>query len=252
MIPVSKLTTENEPSLFDTNCRKPGAAWLIANPNKDPHVQSGWWSQFKPDLAKHFNHRCGWLGASIEVEGVVEHYLSCGNRKKQPSPHQHLAFEWSNYRYASGTVNSRKGNHDDAILDPCEIGAGWFEVILHGFQLLPTKAIPKELRDKAKFTLKTLELRNGYHARMARWKWYERYWNDGEPLLDLLEKDAPLVAAAVRKAQANGEELPNPNEHAPASEVAARIRPYTKRQKRVMRDKSSEPAVAIIDELTSW
>ena len=59
MIPVANLTTDNEPGLFDTNCRKPGAAWLTANPDKDPHDQSGWWSQFKPDLAKHFNYRCG-------------------------------------------------------------------------------------------------------------------------------------------------------------------------------------------------
>ena len=141
-------------------------------------------------------------------------------------------------------VNSCKGNHDDAILDPCDVGEGWFEVALHGFQLLPTSSIPEELRDKANFTLKTLDLRNGYHARKARWMWYERYWNKGDPLLDLLEKDAPLIAAAVKKAQANGDELPNPNECAPGSVLVARTRPYRKRTRRGMCDKSSRSDVA--------
>jgi len=231
MIPVPKLTTANEPSLFATNCREPGAAWLRENPEKDPHDQSAWWRQFKPDLAKHFEYRCGWLGTAIEQEGVVEHYLSCGKRKDSPSPHRDLAFEWSNYRYASGPVNSRKGTHDGGILDPCEIEEGWFEVTLHGFQLLITSTIPESLRTKAEFTLKTLDLRNGHHARMARWNWYSRYWNKGEPLLDLLAKDAPLVAAAVRKAQDNGEELPDPNETEPSSGLRVRQRPYRKRQK---------------------
>ncbi len=237
MIPVPKLTKENEPDLFATNCRNPGNAWLAAYPDKDPHEKSAWWSQFKPDLAKHFECRCGWLGTSIEQEGIVEHYLSCGNRKDEnkkstPSPHRHLAFEWSNYRYASGVVNSRKGNHDDAIIDPCEVAEGWFEVTLHGFQLLATSVIPEEHRARAETTLKTLDLRKGYHARMARWRWYERYWNHGNPLLDLLEKDAPLVAAAVKKALENGDELPNPTECAPDHQIVARKRAYGSRARR--------------------
>ncbi len=236
MIPVPELTLDNQPGLFDLNCRQPGNAWLAAHADKDPHEQSAWWSQFKSDLARHFNYRCGWLATSIEMEGVVEHYLSCGNRKNGgnslPSPHRHLAFEWTNYRYASGIVNSRKGNHDDAVLDPCKIEAGWFEVNLHGFLLQTTDAIPEEKRAKAEFTLDELELRNGHHARMARWRWYERYWNNGAPLLDLMEKDAPLVAAAVRKAQANGDELPNPTECAPGSEVVPRQRKFGARSRR--------------------
>jgi hypothetical protein len=229
MIPVPKLTLDNQPELFEENCRAPGQTWLTTYPGKDPHKKSKSWSEFKPDLARHFSYRCGWLATSIEMEGIVEHYLSCGNRKNEhknsiPSPHRHLAFEWTNYRYASGVVNSRKGNHDDAVLDPCEIEDDWFEIILHGFQLRITDAIPDRLRAKADFTLEKLKLRNGYHARMARWRWYERYWNNGTPHLDLLEKDAPLVAAAVRKAQANGDELPNPTDCAPGSEVVVRKR----------------------------
>lgn len=241
MIPVPELTLENQPEWFENNCREPGNGWLAAHLDKDPHERSDLWSQFKPDLAKHFSYRCGWLGTSIEMEGVVEHYLSCGNRKDEskkgiPSPHRHLAFEWTNYRYSSGVVNSRKGNHDDAILDPCKVMEGWFEVTLHGFLLLLTDAIPEEQRAKAEFTLEELELRNGHHARMGRWLWYERYWNNGAPLLDLLEKDAPLVAAAVRKAQANGDELPDPTECAPGSPVVPRKNRFAARRSRAPRN----------------
>jgi len=217
--------------LFSKNCQEPGRAWLAANPERDPHEQSEWWSQFKPDLATLFSRRCGWLATSIEEEGIVEHYLSCGNRDGKPSPHRHLAFEWSNYRYASGAVNSRKGNHDDAILDPCEIKEGWFRVTLHGFQLLLTDAIPEALRDQAEFTIKTLDLRKGYQARRARWNWYERYWNNGKPLIELLEKDAPLVADALKRALKDQEELPDPNECMPGHPITARKRPYLRRVK---------------------
>jgi hypothetical protein len=238
MIPVPELTLDNQPGLFELNCREPGNTWLAeaTNADKDPHEKSEWWSQFKPDLEAHFSGRCGWLATSLVGEGIVEHYLSCGPRKDEnqnsvPSPHRHLAFEWTNYRYASGRVNSRKGNHDDAILDPCKVEEGWFEITLHGFQLLMTDAIPDEHRAKAVFTLSELKLRDGHDARRARWNWYERYWNGGTPYLDLLERDAPLVAAAVRKAQANGEELPDPTECAPGSAVVARKHPYKPRTK---------------------
>lgn len=229
MIPVPTLTDQNQPASFDTNCRQPGAAFLVDYPGKDPHEKSEWWSQFKPDLATHFSHRCGWLGTNIGLTGAVDHYLACGNRQGNPSPHRDLAFEWTNYRYASGTINSLKSNHDDKILDPCEVGDDWFEVVLPNFTLRFTDEVPEGLRAKAKFTIETLQLFN-HQARWTRWDWYQRYWNGGS--LEQLEKDAPLVAAAVKKAIASGEPLPDPTVCLPGHVIHERKRRYGKRQRK--------------------
>ena len=232
MIPVAKLTNASEPKDFDSNCRKCGNLWLAAHPDKDPHEMSSWWSQFKPDLAAHFGHRCGWSATTIGQLGLVDHYLSCGPRQGKPSPHRALAFEWTNYRYAGGTINSRKDIHDDQILDPCEVESGWFEVILDGFLLRITDAIPASIRAKAEFTVEKLDLFRGFESRWTRWNWYKRYWNDGQPLMDLLRQDAPLVAAAVEKAIALGQELPDPNETEPAAVITPRKREYAPRPNR--------------------
>lgn len=232
MIPVPSLTSDNEPPLFDTNCRQPGATFLADMPPRDPHEKSAWWCQFQPDLARHFSYRCGWTAMAIGLDGDVDHYLACGNREGCPSPHRNLAFEWSNYRYASGTINSRKGNLDDQILDPCQIGEGWFEVVFPNFVLRPTSLLPAALQDKARTTIKKLKLFNEHKVRFTRWMWYERYWNGGQPLIELLEKEAPLVAAAVRKALNAGQALPDPSDCLPGHEVEVRKRPYARRAAR--------------------
>jgi len=235
MIPVTKPTPDNEPELFLKNCREPGAAWLVAHPDKDPHEQSDWWSNFKPDVARLFGYRCGWQATSIDLDGIVEHWLACGNRRGVASPNRHLAFEWTNYRYCAGKVNSRKGTLDDQILDPCDVQEGWFEVLLPSFRLVTTKKIPEQLRDKANFTLEQLQL-DLFESRWTRWRWYLRYWNNGTPDLDGLRQDAPLVAIAVEKALAAQNVLPNPEDHSPDHEIRARKYPFRTRRKRLHND----------------
>jgi hypothetical protein len=230
MIPVPKLGTDNEPPFFAINCRAPGKSWLAEYPDRDPHEKSEWWSQFQPDLARHFNYRCGWLGVSIELDGIVEHWLSCGPRKGLASPHRDLAFEWSNYRYATGVINSLKGTLDDQVMDPCEVKDGWFEVTLPSFELVATDDIPESLRDKAQTTLKELQLRR-HKAQFTRWRWYQRYWNSGNPDVAALKRDAPLVAAAVEKAQAAAQPLPDPATCEPGYVIEARQRRYAPRRR---------------------
>lgn len=236
MIPVPAPTRGNEPPLFDGNCRQPGAAWLVKNPEKDPHAVSQWWSMFQPDLAKHFGYRCGWLGTFVMMEGVVDHWFSCGNRRGRPSPNRHLAFEWSNFRYASPRMNSRKGILDDEILDPCEIGDGWFEVLLPSFQLVPGDRLPAAMRQRAELTLAKLQLGRGDQARITRWRWYCSHWNNGQPDLAALKRDAPLVAVAIEKARLEGRPLPDPGVCEPVHRVVGRRRAYAQRHPRVVRE----------------
>ena len=230
MIPVPHLTPVNEPQLFNQICRQPGVAWLATHPDKDPHEQSGWWSKFQPELASHFSCRCGWLATSIELDGIVDHWLACGPRGDTPSPHRPLAFEWTNYRYAAGVINSLKGTLDDQIIDPCEVQPGWFEVLLPSFELVATNTLPQALRDRAQMTLHKLQLRR-FKARFTRWRWYQRYWNQGNPDTAALRNDAPLVAAAIEKAISAGLPLPDPGACAPEHTIERRQRRFAPRRR---------------------
>ena len=105
MIPVKPV---DEPLEFDGKARTPGIAWLQKNPNAKRPID--YWSQFKPALADGFNNLCGY-SAMFEPVGTVDHFLSCKN-------HPERSYEWSNYRFAQGWINSSKRKIDDAILDP--------------------------------------------------------------------------------------------------------------------------------------
>lgn len=194
MIPVPK---PRKPNTFDRDCRTPGNLWLAANTNSKKFPTH--WIKFQPNLERGFSSRCGWWAVRI-TDGPVDHYMSKKN-------HRHLAYEWTNYRYIAGSVNSSKGNHDDAVLDPFEVKTGWFEVILPSMQLVRTAQVPALLQAKADFTIKQLKLANGYKIRKIRRGYYEDHKLRGLPI-NLLQNYAPLVADAVVKWQATKRPLP--------------------------------------------
>ena len=187
MIPVAKV---KKPKNFDKEVKTPGAAWLSNNPAVAR--PKALWAPFTSDLSAGFANLCGYAAMLDATGGTVDHYLSVKN-------HRHLAYEWGNYRFASGTLNASKRNADDKVLDPYEVGAGWFEVLLPSLQLVVTDAVPPGHRAKAEFTLERLKLRDG--ERVLRWRksWYDMYL-DGKMTLAGLRDVAPLVAAAVDKA----------------------------------------------------
>jgi len=124
-----------------------------------------------------------------EPVGTVDHYLSCEH-------HRHLAYEWSNYRFASAWINSSKGTVDDQVLDPFQVGDDWFEILLPSLQLVLTDAVPLRVRQKAEFTLQRLHLRNDERVLRQRQQWYQLYL-DRDITLEGLEKKAPLIARAI-------------------------------------------------------
>ena len=176
-----------EPAGFDEKVRKPGNKWLRSN-SKAVRPKPLWIS-FIGELRDGFNGLCAYAALYDATGGTVDHYRSFKN-------HRSLAYEWDNYRFASATLNASKKDADDSILDPYEVRAGWFEIILPSLQLRATDAIPERFREKAEFTLKRLKLRDG--ERIIRWRrsWYEMYEN-GELTLNGLRKMAPLIADAV-------------------------------------------------------
>lgn len=184
-----------EPPEFNEKTRKRGNIWLAKNPDKRP---KDYWTPFKNNLADGFGNLCGY-SVMYEPVGTVDHYLSCDN-------YRNLAYEWSNYRFASGWINSSKQNVDNQVLDPFEIGDDWFEIILPSLQLILTAKVPPEEYQRAEFTLKRLNLRDDERVIRQRREWYRSYV-EGEITLDYLEKKAPLIARAVRKQQQAANQL---------------------------------------------
>ncbi|MDM3849389.1 MAG: hypothetical protein PT119_05265 [Aphanizomenon gracile PMC627.10] len=187
-----KFNPPAEPENFDAKARQPGNNWLAKNPDKKR--LKDYWSNFKSDLADGFGNLCGYT-VMYEPVGTVDHFLSCEN-------HRDLAYEWTNYRFASGWINSSKGTLDNQILDPFEVEDDWFEILLPSLQLVITDAVPEEKRQKAEFTLQRLPLQDDERVLRQRREWYKLYIN-GDLTLTGLEKKAPLIARAIRKQQAN-------------------------------------------------
>lgn len=184
MIPVNPV---KKPRGFEAKVKVPGNAWLASRPAaaRPPAL----WAPYTAHLSDGFANLCGYAAMHDPTGGTVDHFLSFKH-------HPHLAYEWRNYRFASGPLNSSKRDADDAVLDPFEVGAGWFEIILPSLQMRLTDALPLALRAKAEFTLKRLKLRDG--ERVIRWRrsWYRMY-TDGQLTLEGLRVVAPLLAAAV-------------------------------------------------------
>lgn len=131
-------------------------------------------------------------------DGTVDHFRSwAATRKTEPE----LAYEWSNYRYASGIMNACKSGREGQVLDPFIVQDGWFEVLLPSLQLVATAAVAEEYRALADSTLRCLRLRDDEAVIEYRRGWYQAYLSGGLTL-DQLRLWAPLIARAVEKQQA--------------------------------------------------
>jgi hypothetical protein len=177
-----------EPKDFDSQVRKAGQNWRSKNPDKLP---KDFWKHCKDELAEAFDEICCYTAMRIipPQDGTVDHYLS---KKNRPD----LAYEWSNYRYCTGYVNSCKGNYDDRILDPFDAEADWFEVLIPSLQLVLTDQVPLEFREKAEFTLHQLQLQDSKRIIKKRTYYYNAY-KKGNMSIEQLEQDAPLLARAI-------------------------------------------------------
>lgn len=195
-IAVIRFERIPEPTRFDDECRKPGADWLAKHP--DAKRPRDFWSQFKSSLADGFRQLCAY-SAMYEPVGTVDHFVSCDENSS-------LAYEWSNYRFASAWINSSKQDVL-GILDPFEIGEEWFEILLPSLQLVTTTRIPRRYRPIAELTLKRLHLRDDERILRQRRSWLKSYENGGVNLEELRLR-APLLARAVEKHSG-----PNPNKN---------------------------------------
>jgi hypothetical protein len=187
---VIRVERTKEPGSFDSKCRQPGKAWLNANPGRDPH-RNPLWSQFRDQLREAFSLRCGFLAMRIQ-RGTVDHWLSVRTARD-------LSYEWSNYRFVDGAINSaKKPSWEGKLVDPFEVEADWFEILLPSLQLKLVADLEESLRARVEFTLDKLHLRDGEDVIQLRREWLKLYERKSLSLSGLYEV-APLIARAVAK-----------------------------------------------------
>lgn len=184
----------DEPAHFALKCRQKGAQWLLENPKaarKGNARPKDFWSAFKPQLSDAFGELCAY-SAMYEPVGTVDHFVPV-------DADESLAYDWANYRFASGWINSSKQKCVE-ILDPLRVQDGWFEVLLPSLQLvLVPERVPEPVRELAEYTLNRLHLRDDERVLRQRRSWYKLF-QDGKLTLEGLRQMAPLIAAAVDKA----------------------------------------------------
>jgi hypothetical protein len=188
VIPVAR---PDEPEGFDAACRQAGKKWLAANLDSDPH-RNPLWGDFNGTLRQAFGLRCGFLAMRIP-RGTVDHWISIRSDRA-------LAYEWTNYRFVDGAVNSaKKPAWEGKLLDPFEVEDDWFEILLPSLQLVvASTSLDAALLARAKFTLEKLRLDDGEDVIRLRSEWLALY-ESGDLTLAGLFKLAPLLARAVAK-----------------------------------------------------
>lgn len=185
---MKRFQPSPKPVRFEERVEQRGAAWLSTHPSGRPPA---YWQEFRSQLADAFGSLCAY-GVMYEPAGTVDHFTSLEEDRSK-------AYEWGNYRFAAGWINSSKQSlRSTQLLDPFEVHDDWFEVLLPSMQLVLTDKVPPELRERAQQALHRLHLDHDERIVRQRREWY-RMFQDGELDLVGLEKKAPLIAAAIKK-----------------------------------------------------
>jgi hypothetical protein len=110
---------------------------------------------------------------------------------------QALAYEWSNYRLASGRVNSCKGNQT-SILDPFDVDNDWFEIDIPSCLLKPKAGLPNDLRSQINATINSIRLNLDDYYVQERCNILIDYAK-GEISLNFLKRRYPFLAKEVER-----------------------------------------------------
>lgn len=137
---------------FDAEVRIPGTAFLseCPNPTSEQFRKKNFWNRAARELHAAYSGICAYTAMYLPEQGSVDHF-----RPKSTFPL--LAYEWSNFRLASGRVNNSKGNQAD-IIDPFEVENDWFYLDIPACLLKPNPNLAKAMRAKINGTINSLRL----------------------------------------------------------------------------------------------
>lgn len=191
-----KVIPPVQPPHFDASVKQPGIAHLTTLKLRGKtHLRSSdfkpFWNEVLQDLKQGFNNLCGYSGMLETGRGEVDHYIS-------KTADSSKAYDWTNYRFAGHDMNNRKSVHDEKILDPFEIEDGFFRINENTFELEIAKDLRTDLRVKAEFTIKQLELNSTDYIYSRLCISALAICNKGNlKLLKALRRECPLLVPVV-------------------------------------------------------
>jgi 5-methylcytosine-specific restriction endonuclease McrA len=185
---------------FNSQVRRPGAAFLAAypRPTSEQFRKKNFWSRAAKELHAAYSGICAYTATYLPEQGSVDHFIP-----KTINPA--LAYEWSNYRLASGRVNSCKGNQTD-ILDPFQVGNDWFEIDIPSCLLRAKADLPHGLRTSINATINSLRLNTDDYYVQERCNILIDHAK-GEITLNFLRRRYPFLAKEIERQNLGASDL---------------------------------------------
>lgn len=177
---------------FDAEVRQPGAAFLhqCPAPNSKDFGKKNFWSRAGKELHAAYGGVCAYTAMYLTEQGSVDHFLP-------KNTYPQLAYEWSNYRLASGRVNNAKSNQAN-ILDPFLLQDDWFFLDLPSCMLKASPTLGRALRSQVNNTINGLKLNSDDYYAQERCNILIEYAT-GEITLGFLERRYPFLAKEVAR-----------------------------------------------------
>ncbi len=189
MIPVA---AQPEPAVFNAEVRQKGLAHLqkkglLLNQPLPPKTKiEPYWRACLTDLHQAYGGICAYLGIYFERVtggGSVDHFIA-------KSADAGLVYEWSNYRLACSTMNSRKKNYSD-VLDPFYLAADLFRLELSTGRIYPNPKLHVRAMCIVEQTIERLGL-DDPQCREMRSRRYQEYLEHNLPS-DYFKKYFPFI-----------------------------------------------------------
>lgn len=187
-----RVIPQPEYPAFQSEVRNPGAAFLVTcpEPTSNQWKRKNYWSRAARELRAAYSGICAYTAMYLPEQGSVDHF-------RPKSVYPHLAYEWSNFRLASGRINSSKGNSTD-ILDPFEVQDEWFYMDIPACLLKPNPSLIAPLRARIKSTINSLRLNQDDHFVQERCSILMEYAR-GDVSIEFLRRRYPFLEKEVRR-----------------------------------------------------
>ncbi len=202
MIPV---TPKQEPKNFYEKVTRKAEAFLmeIPKPAKKQIDAKGYWTDALDELHSLYDETCAYSGLWCQRDAAtVDHFVP---RAAIWESNPMMAFEWSNFRLASNSMNSAKREYRD-VVDPFKIDWGWFVIDFPSMVVKSGTGLDAAEKVRVEATISRLKFNDlkKRHIHYRR-KLIRRYcesckkWNSEGPALDELQRMAPFIAYELER-----------------------------------------------------